>query len=510
MRTLRFLVAAVSLAVLCKTQILAETYDATTITAAQILQKAARAEGELAPGAYVRVSTDHYGGVDHTVTVALDGDDWRTTIDGGGFTTMAGSYQGQHWSSDENGVVALNSNFRATSDPNALALKHPEDPKYRVTVLGLTQSEPKDYVIDVNPPDGIDVHLYYNAQTFLLDRRVRFERDRYQHVTEYSDYRNVFGEMEAWRTHSYDGRPQNDDIETIVSFERASTTPDLRIPDSKPLFALDGTAPVVLPAKFTPEGIIIQAKIGDRGYDFFLDSGAAGLFIDPRVTHELGLTPFGRSSETVGGGDVDLGTVRIAQMSIGPLQMHDVAFTTSPFDEQTEGARVVGLIGFDFFASSIIELDFKKQTLTLYPRSLFAATVQAMRAQGARALQLQLDDGIPRVEASVENVPGNFLIDTGAFGMMAYHDYVSKLPTVTTDPEQAEFDTVGGTMRASLLRVTDFKFGGIIFRAADFYEPTTSTFDITDYDGIIGRNALSVYKVTFDYADTLLFLSDNL
>jgi predicted aspartyl protease len=510
MRTLSYLAIAVSLAVLCRTQTLAETYDSTSMTAVQILDKADQAEGKLEPGAFVEIDTDRYGGVDHTVTELSDGDDWRTTLDGGGFSSMAGSYQGQRWSSDENGVVALNSNFRATSDPNALALKHPEDPKYRVTLLGVTQTEPHEYVVDVNPPDGVDVHLYYNAQTFLLDRKVRFERDRYQHVTEYSDYRKVFGEMQPWRVHSYDGRPQNDDVDVTVSFDRAAEKPDLRIPDSKPLFTLDGTSPVVLPAKFTPEGIIIQAKIGDRGYDFILDSGASGLFIDPRVTHELGLTPFGRSNQTVGGGNVDFGSVRIAQMSIGPLQMHDVAFTTSPVDIQAAGARVVGLIGFDFLASAVTELDFKNQTLTLYPRSLFVANAAGMRAQGVRALQLQLDDGIPRVAASIEDVPGNFLVDTGAFSMMAYHDYVSKLPSVTTDPQEAEFDTVGGTMRAYLLRLTNFKFGGIVFRAADVYEPTTSTFDITDYDGIIGRNALSVYKVTFDYADNLLFLRTNI
>lgn len=314
------------------------------MTAVAILNRADQASGKRAPGAFVRVSTDHFGGVDHTVTMVLDDGDWRTTVDGGGFTSMSGSHQGQLWSSNENGIVTLNSNFRAKSDPNVLALKHPENPQYRVTVLGMTQNPPEEYVVDVNPPDGVDVHLYYNAQTFLLDREVRFERDRYHHVTEYSDYRNVFGKMAAWRIHSYDGRPQNDEVDTVVSFERSTTTSDLGIPDSKPLFTLDGTSPVVLPVRFTPAGIILQAKIGGRGYDFFLDSGASGLFIDPGVAHELGLTQFGRSRQTVGGGDVDFGSVRISQMSIGPLQMQNVAFTTSPFDFHTQGARVVGLI----------------------------------------------------------------------------------------------------------------------------------------------------------------------
>lgn len=114
-----------------------------------------------------------------------------------------------------------------------------------------------------------------------------------------------------------------------------------------------------------------------------------------------------------------------------------------------------------------------------------------------------------RVQASVEDVPGNFLVDTGAFAMMAYADYVHKLPAAPRDPERTQFETAGGEMSAMLLQLTDFRFGGIQFRTAQFLEPVRSTFDITDYDGIIGRNALSVYKVTFDYTDRILFVQPN-
>src|SRR5271165_2646717 len=428
MRMLRFVLISVFLTILCQTQTFAESYDPTPLSAAEILAKARLAEGAVAPGSYVEVRRQQVEAGSRTITTQSHGDDWRTTVESGGYTSTSGSYQGRRWSADANGIVRLRSGFRA-SNPNELALQHPDDPQYHVSVLGATQTQPRDYVVDVNPPNGIDVRLYYNAQTFLLDREVRYERDRYQHVAEYSDYRPYFGTMEAGRVHSYDGRPQNDTVETLVSYERSSSPLDLRIPDSKPLFTLDGTTPLVLPTKFTPGGIVIQAQIGGRGYDFILDSGASGLFMDPAVAHELGLTPAGEAIATIGGGDVDLRSVRVPQMSIGPLQMHDVAFTTASYGYQIRGTRVVGLIGFDFIASAITEIDFKAKTLTLYPRSAFAGNLP-----GRRALGLDLDDGIPRVKASVEDVPGNFLVDTGAFMTLAYHDYVSKLPSSPRDP----------------------------------------------------------------------------
>ncbi len=492
MRMLRCLVTAVSFAVLCGTQTLAETYDPTPLSAGEIVAKVRLAEGKLAPGKYVEVRTEHTDDGDRTITTQTDGDDWRrTVVEGGGITTARGSYQPRLWESDANGIVTLRSNFHGTSDPNVLALRHLDDPQYRVTVLGLTQTQPQDYVIDVNPANGVDEHLYYNAQTFLLDKRVSYERDRLVHTAEFTGYRTFFGKTVAGRIHFSDGRPEDDAIEQLVSFDASTAAFDLRVPDSKPLFALDGSAPVVLPARFTPDGIIIQVKIGDRGYDFYLDSGAAGLFIDRGYARQLG--------------DVYGDLVRIPKMSIGPLQMHDVVFDTTGFEEQGQGERVIGLIGFDFIASAITELDFKAKTLTLYPRTAFIAN-----ASGMRALPIQLDDGVPRAKASIEDVPGNFLVDTGDFMLLTYSDYVSKLPATPRDPYKAQIDTMYGPQDVVVLHLSDFLFGGILIRSVDVMEPTHSTFDFMGYDGIIGRDALKVYKVTFDYADGILFLRDNI
>ncbi len=505
----RFSLSMAALVVLCPTAAFAQAYDPTPMTAVALLAKAHDARGARAPGSYMETWADHDGGVDYTETTLASGDDFRTTITGAGFSRAYGVYHGQHWNSDENGVVTLRTEFREQSDPNVLAIRHADDPKYRVTVLGLTQSQPQEYVLDVNPPDGIDEHLYYDAHTFLLDRVVRFERDRYQHVTEYVGYHDEFGVQVAQRIFSHDGRPQNDDLETLVSYERGGDTADLAIPDSKPLFTLDGNAPIVLPATFSASGIVIRAQINGRGYDFLLDSGASGLTIDPGVAHELGLAPVGRASATIGGGDVDIGNVRIPQMSIGSLQLHDVAFDTVPFDQTTDkDARLVGLMGFDFLASAIVEIDIKAKTLTLYPRSYFIKNMA--NAPGLHPMQLQLDDGIPRVSASVEGVPGNFLVDTGAFTMLAYRDFVARLPSAPRDTKTTSIETVGGEMPAMVLHLSDFSFGGILFRAAEFIEPLGSTFDITDYDGIIGRNVLSVYQVYFDYTDRILFLKQNI
>ncbi len=480
-----------------------EAYTPTPLTASEIFAKAKAATGTLASGTFRRVQRAIVGGAEHTYTTIMRGDEYRETIAGGGFTSSVGYVDKQSWTQNENGIVTLRNDFHAKVDPNELAVEHPDDPKYHVRVLGITASLPHRYAVELNPPGGYDEYLYYDASTFLLAKIVSYPTDRYRHVETYSDYRRTFGKMFAYRTHSYDGRPQNDDVTTTVSFEPDTTPHELAMPAGRTLFSYTGK-PIVIPATFTRGGVILHTSVNGRGLDFVLDSGASGLFIDPGIAHQLGLTPFGRSSETIGGGDIDLGLVRLPEMKIGPLTLRHPVFTTSPFQEQDGNARAIGLIGFDFLASGIFEFDFKAGTLTLYPRDTFDP-----KALGLRALPLQLDDGIPRADAWIEGVHGHFAVDTGAFNMLVYRNFVKKLPSHDADGS-TQMGTVGGTMKARLIQLTDLIFGGIRFHHATALMPVGSTFDLSDYDGLLGRDVLANYKAYFDYGDGLLYVKPNL
>jgi hypothetical protein len=48
-----------------------------------------------------------------------------------------------------------------------------------------------------------------------------------------------------------------------------------------------------------------------------------------------------------------------------------------------------------------------------------------------------------------------------------------------------------------------------MFGAADVYVPTESTFDETDYDGIIGRDVLPAYLIFLDYQTGTIYLKPN-
>lgn len=479
-----------------------DQYAPSVLSAPAILAKARVARGTLLPGTYVIVDRIRVGGIERIRTTRLDHANSIAVTQGGGFTSAAGVFNGQSWFQDENGLVLLRSNFRAFEDPNNRALAHPEDPANHVTVLGISNTQPAEYVVHVNPPGGSEQYRYYDAKTFLLDRFVTLDADLHRHVTEFSDYRPVFESVRPFRIHSSDGRPQNDTVTDTLSFSQ--TTPGdavVAVPASRPLFTI--ASPTVIPARFTSKGIVVRAMVGERGLDLLLDSGASALFIDPGVAHELGLPRYGRISQTIGG-DIDISKTRVPELHIGPLALHDVAFNEAPLSQYVDGARVVGILGYDFIASAILGIDFKKSSITLYPTSF---DVQDL---GTVALPIQLDDGIPRIQASFENVPGFFALDTGAMATLAYKTYVQKLNRAFPIEDEASLTVVGGSVPAELRQLTDLDFGGVRYRDAPVFVPKSSTFNLSDYDGILGRDVLSNYQVYLDYAHREVYLKPTI
>ena len=480
----------------------ADDYAPASLTAVRLFQNADKARGSLAPGTYVVTEREEGGGLETISTTYLRGDDYIEYRQIGPFVTASGSIGGHAWQQNTNGIVSMVDGFRTHADPNLLAWQNPGNPKYNVRLLGLTRDTPPLYVVEANPPGGSDQFRYFDARTFLLVKQVTYAKDRLRHVVTYDDYRTVRGETRWFRWTYSDGRPQNDLSDTIVSFDPQSdevAAQAVRIPPSRKLFDV-GASPLTVPARFTSDGVVVRINIAGRGLDVLLDSGASEILLDPGVAHQLGIAPYGRRTTTIGG-DFDTSLARVPEITVGPIQMHDVAITLGPVHDQLQDTRVVGLLGFDFLANAIDCLDFGKSTLTLYSQDAF----RALRAQ-YQAEPAMLDDEVPRVPAFIQDVPGWFLLDTGATASIVYRQYLAKVKSGRTDSPVSGISAVGGSVAAWPYLVSDFAFGPVTFANAEVLVPQQSTFDLPDYDGIIGRDLLSSYQICLDYADDRVYL----
>lgn len=479
----------------------APALDAVSMTPAQLLEHADKASGDLAPGSYVRTYTSDGGGLHTAGVTKISGDDRETTEHTGPFTTAFGSFHGQRWSQNENGVVILQTGFHDTADPDANALSH-ADSTTALRVLGLTHDSPQMYVLEVAPLGGPRELRYYDSQTYLLDRVEITGSNGRTKVWQFSRYRPVFGELIPYTIRYSDGRPANDTVTQIVSFVKAPVQ-IAGIPSNRKLLPGSQTAPVVIPATFDDNGIVVPVKIGAGTYNFLLDSGSESLAISPRLATQLGYARYGLSKADIIG-EFDVSKTAVPAMSIGGLQLSNVAFDVIPLDRPDDNDRIVGLLGLDFWASAIVGIDYKKKTVTLYPPS-----TSPPDASSLSAMPIAIDDGVPRATASIEGVQGSFLLDTGSPSTVIFRHFFDQVHTKTPTGQIFETMWLGGNIDMDVFGVRDFAMGGAQFRQANVAVPPSTSLDFPDYDGIIGRNIMEYYVMYFDYEGHAIYLRPN-
>ncbi|HEX5275324.1 MAG TPA: pepsin/retropepsin-like aspartic protease family protein [Candidatus Rubrimentiphilum sp.] len=475
--------------------------DATSITPAQLLERADKTSGTLAPGSYLRTYTSDGGGLHTEGVTKISGSDRETVEHTGPFTTAFGVFHGQQWRQNENGVVILLSGFHDTADPDANALSHAGS-STDMHVLGITHDAPQQYVLEVAPMGGPRERRYYDAQTYLLNRIEVTGSDGRTRVWTFSRYRPVFNELIAYTASYSDGRPANDSVTQITSFSAAPVSLT-GIPASRKLLPASATKPIEIPAIFNEDGIIVPVKIAGRTYNFALDSGSDSLGISPRIAAELGYKRYGLSKADMIG-EFDVSQTVVPDLAIGDLHLTNAVFSVIPIDQPDDKNRIVGVLGLDFWSSAIVGIDFKDKTVTLYP-----ADTSPPDAASLSAMPIELDDGVPRAPASVEGVQGYFVLDTGSASTIFYRHYFDQLRTKTPLEESLETRWLGGIVDMAGYSVDDFAMGPAQFKHASVaLPPSGSNFD-SDYDGIIGRNIMEYYKMYFDYEGHAVYLRPN-
>lgn len=498
MRPRLFVAAVFAFALLCLSNALADDYHAPDVASVLVLEKIRHAAGEFQSGAY-RITTQSEGhGITQTRTTLRHGDDYKTSITmASGFTDAWGSFAGKDWSMDENGVVfSQNQSGELQS-----ATERIDDEKY-TKVLGIS-AQTGCLDIDVNPPHGEHTVRCYDPQTYLLRQITVWRRDLHKHVTAYSDYRVEYGEQIPFTRRSGDGRSENDIVDQVVSVEKLTAVPDLAPPMSKPMFMLVG-APLTLPAKFASDGhILVRVNVGTRGLDFTLDTGAGAIVLDPGVAHDLGIEAIGHFGSTIGG-DYQSSLARVPEMHIGGISMHDVAVRLAPLSYNSDAGKEVGLLGRDFLASGIVEIDYKNRQVKLWPRDTFAAA-----SKNLDPIVADFSGDSPSVQASFDGVKGKFLFDTGAAFSMVYRAYMESLPTHVPNGAQMTGIFVGGPVEMHGYRLSNLSLGPAIFRQVDTWVPMSSTAELGSYDGIIGRDVLGSFRIFLDYQSAKLYLLNN-
>lgn len=474
--------------------------SASTLAKVRALYERARGRERPHSGTVIedwRLVEDHLVG---THRVRRSGADQRESIALGPFTSEQGVHAGVYWQQTRNGLTYTYTGFHQLRDEvSERAWEAPEPDRY-VRLAG--DSVPYSaYVVEINPPNGRHEWRFIDKATGYLMRTERVLKHR-RYVTTYDDYRIFDGIPEPSHVRTVDSNGNERD-ETLLSrtLDLTADPRELDIPSSRrSLVEFPAATPFVrLPVRIVNGLLVVKVAIGPRAYDFLLDSGAAGIVVDPTIVDDGKLDRYGSRVGSTLGTYTETASI-VPQMLVGPLRLRNVVVRVVPvpfvIDEHT---RITGLLGFDFFADSIVHLDIARGVVDVISPPAFHAPPEAV------TVPLALDDRTPDVRARIGGVPGRVVIDTGANRSVFTTAFAGRADVTTEGAGNTRFRAMGGIGTAAAVHLKQFELAGIE-QADQLVDVTSADFGSEDVDGTVGTDLLHPCELYFDYRANALYV----
>ncbi len=409
--------------------------------------------------------------------------------------TLEGERAGQHWYQNANGLTVVG---RATPSPATLDDRGVV--RQTVTRIG----KPIDaWELRTERASGNASADDIDPERFAIVRHVDERLGGARTVTTYDDFRTVGAYTRAYHEHEGNGAPQNDRDRVLLTdvTDAPPTDADIAIqPTRRRPFALaPGVLRARLPATFDRGQVYVRMTIAGTGYDFVVDSGASGVFIDGGLAKKLGL-----AVQYVSSLDVDRrftsSVVLLPAATIGELAVTNLYMDTIPGMQAREKVAPVGIVGYDFLASIDARIDFEHATVDAIDPAQYA-----LPTGEHTILEASFIGGVPLVSAAVDDDPGTeFILDTGAEGPgLLFQRFVGKHASAFRSLPNSSYQMqgVGGNPFAvDRIVAGHFSFGGVRFGGLEMARTRMrGALNMTGYDGLIGRGILAQFAITTDF-----------
>lgn len=272
-----------------------------------------------------------------------------------------------------------------------------------------------------------------------------------------------------------------------------------------------GRDSVEVPIRVVNNQVLLSAAIdGGAPQTFIFDTGAPAMLDDShaRAMHipiEGDIPASGFGNETAHAGDA-----RVRSIAIGDATFPGQALFTFDLSDLNRNMQtdVAGLLGVEIAQRAVLRIDYGRQTLTLTRPSAFKPPQQSA------ALPLKFNAHHPVVDAVIDDLPGEFEIDTGAdnaLTLMAPFTQAHQLAAKYAPIDIVEVTGLGGKLKNVQVRTNALQIGPVTFGDV----PTTLSADAHGVAaspwtaGNIGGGLLRMAIVTLDYPHRMMYLEPN-
>jgi len=272
---------------------------------------------------------------------------------------------------------------------------------------------------------------------------------------------------------------------------------------------------VTVPFRIIRNMIVIKLKINDRGpFNFILDTGAGMMIItEPSLVDSINIA----SKHTITipglgeGIDAEAYITSPLNVQVPGLVSNDVSAAILKKDHfnlsNYAGIPIHGLLGYEFFASLAVKINFSDSTLSICRPIDLRPYGKSFR------VPLSIEDRKPYMHALVTYPNGKqqnckLVVDIGAGHPVSIEDLVK----VDGLPEKYIPANLGiglnGPINGYISRIKSIKIGRFVMNnvLAAFPDSSDKIETSVPRDGNLGIGILKRFNVIFDYADSVMYL----
>ena len=248
---------------------------------------------------------------------------------------------------------------------------------------------------------------------------------------------------------------------------------------------------------------LVPVRIGDKVYNFWLDTGSSLTMLSSDVARDLNITPLVKDTLEI---VTSTGRVRASPALIPELEIGQMVVQNAPTMiveqsmmqmsearpiEQRKPVQIDGIIGFDIIRQLDLEVDYGESTLRVRnPATSRPEAERNMFWVGLPVIRLTSNEGIPL----------HFGLDTGAQLTFVTETLLDKLQLEASRTESRRIGGLGGevSLRAPVLpEVRVFVRGfPILFRGAVVRAPVYQV--LASLDGVLGGDVWNSGIVRID------------
>jgi predicted aspartyl protease len=439
-----------------------------------------------------------------TTHVYRFGKNIRTTDDEGPIHSEYGTFNGEDWVQNENGITVVD--VPDPDDKPASANADSDGPGLQGTISG-----GDGIVISNLDANGFGTIVTVDPATYLPLRRERRSRAGVR-TTAYDEYAKFGAQTLPSHWSIRDGATGA--VETLVRTERVvngAAAKDILEPGlRRPLVEFPDAKPVVLDTRFQGEAFYVHVSINGHPLYLLLDTGSSGIVLDSAAARGLGLTLINRRTVSNARASEAYDAV-VSTMSLGPVSMKNIVVGATPLRNLGEidwGFRSSGLLGFDFLATIGVTLDYQNRRVTITPASSYVPPADKY----TMPIDIRLGTQQPLVSVGLDGVVANrFVVDTGnGFGSyLVFDHFMDRHPKVgERSAEAVNGEGVGGSFTAHAFYVHSFRFGTWNFTDFGGYRVGQGSYE-DQTDGLLGPVFLALFSVDLDYPHGRIYLTPS-